>query len=306
MRPAYLELLASGELEQRARTAKRWLRECRCCPHACGADRGGGELGLCRSGRLALVDAAAPHHGEEPCLSGRLGSGTIFFGNCNLECVFCQNWDLSQGGRGVLLEPEEIAAWMLELQERGCHNINLVSPSHVVPQVVLAVAVAARRGLQLPIVYNSNAYDSLDSLRLLNGLVDIYMPDFKFWQPPTARRLSGTEDYPDCARAALLEMQRQVGSLQLDAQGLATRGVLVRHLVVPGLAEESEAILRWLATEVASDTCVNIMDQYRPCYLVGSEADDGEVLFPEIDQPLARDEFERMLQFGRDLGLRVL
>lgn len=270
--PRYLELRRSGGLAGRIETARAWLTACHACPHGCGADRAAGELGVCRTGRHAIVDAAFPHRGEEPCLSGWRGSGTIFFGNCNLACVFCQNWEISQMGGGREVEAEELASLMLRLQLQECHNINLVTPEHVVPQVVEALGLAIDAGLRLPIVYNTGAYDALDSLRLLDGLIDIYMPDFKFWTAATAERLCGAADYPERAREAIAEMHRQVGPLRLDASGIARRGVLVRHLVVPGLAEETAAILRWLADEVSPDTCVNIMGQYRPAYRVGAMA----------------------------------
>jgi putative pyruvate formate lyase activating enzyme len=231
---------------------------------------------------MAVVGSAFPHHGEEPCLSGRRGSGTIFFSLCNLRCVFCQNWDLSQQKRGQELAADGIVHLMLELQEWGCHNINLVTPEHVVPQVLEAIHVAAMRGLHLPIVYNTSGYDSLESLRLLDGVVDIYMPDFKFWEPATARRFARAEDYPERARAAVREMHRQVGPLRLDQSGMAVRGVLVRHLVLPGKLSETVAICDWLAREVSTDTYINIMDQYRPCHRVGRLLSDGSVRYSEI------------------------
>jgi len=267
LEPAYLALARSGELERRAAAARAELADCRACPRDCHSDRLRGEVGpLCRSARHARVASAFPHHGEEACLRGWRGSGTIFFAGCNLRCVFCQNWDISQRPVGEERGPAELAELMLALQRLGCHNINLVTPEHVVPQVIEALAEAVPRGLRLPLVYNTSAYDALPSLRLLDGLIDIYMPDFKCWQRESARRLLKAKDYPERARAAIREMHRQVGVLRIDRDGLARRGVLVRHLVMPGAGEETAAILAWLAGELSPDTYLNLMDQYRPAY----------------------------------------
>ena len=267
--PAYLELHRSGELGSRAAAALAELYHCRACPRDCGVDRTAGEVGLCNTGRHAIVSSAFPHFGEEDCLRGSRGSGTIFFSLCNLRCVFCQNWDISQRASGRELDAGLIADLMLALQHGGCHNINLVTPEHVVPQVIEALVDAIERGLKLPVVYNTSAYDSLSSLRLLDGLIDIYMPDFKFWERATSRRLAKAKDYPERARAAIREMHRQVGDLRMGPDGLARRGLLVRHLVMPGQFDESEAIFRWLADEISPDTFLNIMGQYRPEYEVG-------------------------------------
>jgi len=241
------------------------------------------------------------HGGEERCLSGRFGSGTIFFGHCNLRCVFCQNHDISRDlppgpktpGRGA----PAIAAMMLRLQEAGCHNINFVTPEHVVPQVLEALVTAAEHGLRLPVVYNTSAYDSLESLRFLDGVVDIYMPDFKLWSPEACRRYLMAEDYAEHARAAILEMHRQVGPLALDGEGVATRGVLVRHLVMPGLLDETRAILGWIAREVGTSTFVNVMDQYRPSGRV------GPTRFPELNRGLSRAEYSAACAMAREAGL---
>jgi len=237
--PRYLELHEWGELRARASSALEELADCHVCPRDCGVDRTADEVGVCRIGRTARVSSAFAHLGEEDCLRGWKGSGTIFFTGCNLRCVFCQNYDISQTPGGEELGAERIADLALALQRTGCHNINFVTPEHVVPQVIETIAVAVERGLRVPIVYNTSAYDSLESLRLLDGIVDIYMPDFKVWESGTAKRLLLAPDYPEVARRAIREMHRQVGDLVLDEKGLAQRGVLLRHLVMPNHLEES-------------------------------------------------------------------
>jgi putative pyruvate formate lyase activating enzyme len=258
----------------------------------------------CKTGRYAIVSSCFPHFGEEDCLRGWSGSGTIFFSHCNLRCVFCQNWDISQGikpGRsGGEASPGEIARMTLELQRLGCHNINFVTPEHVVPQVLEAVAIAAEQGLTLPIVYNTSAYDALGSLALMDGIVDIYMPDFKFWGADKSRMYLKAEDYPDVARAAIGEMHRQVGDLVVDADGLARRGVLLRHLVMPGELDETHAILEWVARELGPGTYVNLMGQYMPAGAV-----DGR-RYPELSRRLSADEFRQAREIAGDLGLRRL
>jgi putative pyruvate formate lyase activating enzyme len=241
--------------------------------------------------------------GEESCLVGRRGSGTIFFGYCNLHCVFCQNWTLSQRRDGNPCGPEQIAESMLQLQAWGCHNINLVTPEHVVPQVTEAIVQAVMCGLHLPVVYNTSAYDSVDSLRLLDGLIDIYMPDFKYWEPETARRLSKAGDYPERAREAVLEMQRQVGPLTFTSDGLAVRGLLMRHLVMPGLVHESRAIFEWLAREVSPDTFVNVMGQYHPDHRVGKRLPSGARRFADIDRRPTSREMAEAVAAARQAGL---
>ncbi len=236
--PAYLRL-GFDEIERRAEEAVTTLASCQVCPRNCRVDRLQGRTAVCKSGRYALVGSHFPHFGEEDCLRGWNGSGTIFFSWCNLRCVFCQNFDISQKGEGNVTPPERLAAMMLELQARGCHNINFVTPEHVVPQILEALPLAIRGGLRLPIVYNTSAYDSLESLRWMDGIVDIYMPDFKVWDSAVAKRYLKAPDYPEAARAAVREMHRQVGSLVMDEHGLAQRGLLVRHLVMPGMLEET-------------------------------------------------------------------
>ena len=288
--PAYLRLLRTGELSRRVAAALAELECCAVCPRDCGVDRlhalpapatpassAEGATGrvrdvpahvpkgtACFTGRRARVASAFAHFGEEDCLRGWHGSGTIFFSFCNLRCVFCQNWDVSQVGEGVEVEAHELAALMLDLQARGCHNVNLVTPEHVVPQVLEALLLAAEGGLRLPVVYNTSAYDSSRSLALLDGVVDVYMPDFKCWDGARARRYLKADDYPAVARRTVREMHRQVGPLRFDRDGLAVSGVLVRHLVMPGATDDAAAIFAFLASEVSVDTYVNVMGQYRP------------------------------------------
>ena len=300
--PAYLFLTAS-ELSNRVAAGLRELEDCCACPRNCHVDRLAGETKACYTGRHARVASAFAHFGEEDCLRGWNGSGTIFFSLCNLRCVFCQNWDISQQEAGAERTAEQISELMLSHQDRGCHNINFVTPEHVVPQVIEAVAVAVRNGLRVPIVYNTSAYDSVASLRLLEGIVDIYMPDFKFWQPETATRLAKARDYPERAREAIAEMHRQVGPLQFGPDGLARRGVLVRHLVMPGQFEETRAIMGWLATELSRDTYVNIMAQYRPSYLVGEPTGSGRPKHQGIGRVPTRDELDLARTAAREAGL---
>lgn len=303
--PAYLAL-SQAELARRVEEAVAELAECRACPRDCGVNRLADETRVCGTGRRAVVASAFPHFGEEDCLRGWHGSGTIFFALCNLRCQFCQNWDISQKKAGRELDAEGIARLMLELQDLGCHNVNFVTPEHVVPQVIEAIAAAIPLGLRIPIVYNTSAYDSVTSLRLLDGLVDVYMPDFKFWERETAKRLCKAKDYPDRAREAIAEMHRQTGPLRFDAEGLAVRGVLVRHLVMPGLVGEAGEIFRWLARELSPDTYVNVMGQYRPEYEVGAVAKDGDTRYPEIDRAVTADEMRAAFDAAREAGLTRL
>lgn len=295
--------LRPDELRKRIAAAHEELEDCCACPRNCHVNRMANETRVCHTGRHARVASAFPHHGEEDCLRGWNGSGTIFFSMCNLRCVFCQNWDTSQQAVGDEFTSDRIADLMLGLQQQGCHNINFVTPEHVAPQVVEAVAVAIPRGLRLPIVYNTSAYDALASLRMLDGLIDIYMPDFKFWKMESARRLAKAKDYPERARAAIREMHRQVGPLKFGPDGLARRGLLVRHLVMPGQEDEATSILRWLATDVSRDTYVNLMGQYRPQYQVGAIARDGHPKYVEIDRRPDGGEIRRAYSAARDAGL---
>jgi len=296
--PAYLALWRSGELAARVEQALSELERCRVCPRHCDINRLENETAICHTGRRARVASAFAHFGEEACLRGSRGSGTIFFAFCNLRCVFCQNWDISQAPAGRVMSPQAIADLMLRLQNAGCHNINFVTPEHVVPQLVEAIALAVPQGLRLPLVYNTSAYDSIVSLRLLDGLIDIYMPDFKFWEETTSRRLARAADYPDVARAAIAEMHGQVGVLRLDPDGIARSGVLVRHLAMPGQRNETAEILRWLATKISPDTFVNIMGQYRPEHRVSS--DDR---YRDINRRITTQELDAAYLAARTAGL---
>jgi putative pyruvate formate lyase activating enzyme len=298
--PPYLALAQSGELERRAAEAFELLGpRCVVCPRGCKVDRREDVTGLCAVGRHAVVASHFPHFGEENCLRGWKGSGTIFFSGCNLRCVFCQNHDISWVLSGERVTPRRLAAMMLELETIGCHNINWVTPEHVVPQILEALPLAVADGLRLPIVYNTSSYDSLDSLRLMEGVVCVYMPDFKLWTSERARRHLKRADYAEVARATVREMHRQVGELELDERGLARRGLLVRHLVMPGLLDETEAILRWIAAELGPGTYVNLMAQYYPSGRVGPDE------FEELNRRLYREEFETALALADELGLRT-
>ncbi len=300
--PAYCALSAV-ELSRRAEAARAELADCHACPRGCGVDRLAGETKVCKTGRLARVSSAFAHHGEEDPLRGNRGSGTIFFALCNLTCVFCQNWDLSQKPSGRELGAEQLATLMLELQSKGCHNVNFVTPEHVAPQVIEAIVVAIDAGLHLPIVYNTSGYDSLSTLRLLDGLIDIYMPDFKIWDPDSARRLVNAKDYPERAREAIQEMHRQVGPLKLDDHGVARRGLLVRHLVMPGQSEQTAAIVKWLAKELSPDTYLNLMGQYRPAFEVGGSGKKGEPQHLDIARRPSSEEMKFAYRAARAAGL---
>jgi putative pyruvate formate lyase activating enzyme len=293
--PAYLALHASGELAARARTALDRLRSCDLCPHCCRVDRTAGGRGRCRVGRYALLASAGAHFGEETPLVGDGGSGTMFFSGCNLFCRFCQNAEISQGLAGHTLRPDEMAASMLRLQDAGCVNLNLVSPSHVVAQVLEALVLAADGGFHLPLVYNTGGYDSLETLRLLDGVVDIYLPDMKYGDSSTALRLSGIPDYLGHNRAAVREMHRQVGNLVTDKRGVAWKGLLVRHLVLPEELAGTAAVAGFLGEEVSSDTYLNLMKQYRPCHEAWTE--------PALSRRVTASEYDLAARQARAAGL---
>lgn len=300
MESSYLEAHRAGVLEERIAKSREILSACKLCPRNCGVNRLEGERGMCRIGERAEVASYGPHFGEESVLVGEHGSGTIFFCGCNLRCVFCQNFDISHHEPGSCSEVDarQLGNIMVGLQQQGCHNINFVTPSHVIPQILAALPHAIESGLRVPLVYNTSGYDGVDSLALLDGIVDIYMPDFKFWESESAKRYTRAPDYPERARAALLEMQRQVGDLQISRAGLAERGLLVRHLLMPGGKEETEQILTFLANEISAACYVNIMDQYHPC---------GKAMeFPELQETIDPRTYKAAMQKARQLGLTRL
>lgn len=296
--PAYLSTHKNGTLAARIQQALDALACCELCPRCCRVDRTAGVTGVCRTGRSAIVASCEPHFGEEAPLVGRFGSGTIFFSNCNLNCIFCQNFEISHEGTGSEVTSSQLANMMLELQEKRVHNINLVSPSHVVPQILEALPEAIDGGLRIPLVYNSGGYDSVETLKLLDGIVDIYMPDVKFASDIPALFYCTAPDYPQVVRNALREMHCQVGSLQLDSCGHAVRGLLVRHLVMPDGLAGTQDVMRFLADELSPDTYVNIMDQYRPC---------GDIKkFKELQRSITPEEFKEALSMARAAGLSRL
>ena len=292
--PSYIQLFESGELRRRAGRALGIIRECTLCPHECRVDRTAGGRGKCRSSVLPVVSSFHAHMGEESCLVGRNGSGTIFFTNCSLACIFCQNYDISQLGHGDEVSFERLAEMMLALQKRGCHNINFVTPSHMVHSILEALLIAVPAGLDVPLVYNSGGYDSVETLALLDGVFEIYMPDFKYLDEDTAWKLSGARDYPERAKAALKEMHRQVGDLVLDGRGIARKGLLVRHLVLPNNLAGSDGVMRFLAW-LSRDMYVNIMDQYRPEYRANDCFD--------LRRRATLDEYDAAVQGALDAGL---
>jgi putative pyruvate formate lyase activating enzyme len=296
--PAYVRAFEQGLLQQRAAEAIDPLRSCKVCPRDCEIDRLHNKIGVCKSGRLARVASAFPHFGEEDCLRGWDGSGTIFFGWCNLRCVFCQNFETSQFGDGAEASALDLAQIMRDLQRIGCHNINFVTPEHVVPQILEALVLAAGRGLRLPLVYNTSAYDSLESIRWMDGIVDIYMPDFKLWDTEHCRKYLVASNYAEAARKVIAAMHAQVGELKVDENGLALRGVLVRHLVMPGLPDDTREIMQWIAESLSRDTYVNVMDQYYPAHKA-----ETEPRFADINRSITADEFCGALELARDAGL---
>jgi putative pyruvate formate lyase activating enzyme len=296
--PSYIKTFEKGLLKEKIHNAYSQLKSCGLCPRKCGVDRLSGETGTCNTGKLAWVSSYNPHFGEEDPLVGRHGSGTIFFTHCNLLCLFCQNFDISHQSCGQEVSSDELAAMMLDLQNQGCHNINFVTPSHVVPQILSAVEIAIQHGLCVPLVFNTGGYDRVATLRLLEGIFDIYMPDFKFWDSQVAEDACQARDYPEVARKALLEMHRQVGDLQLDEEGIARRGLLIRHLVLPGGLAGTREIMRFIAQRLSRNSYVNIMSQYRPC---GRAAE-----VRGLSSHLAAKEYQMAVQAAKEEGINRL
>ncbi|UCH20528.1 MAG: radical SAM protein [Deltaproteobacteria bacterium] len=296
--PAYRETFNNGQLKEKIKIAYEIISSCTLCPRRCKVDRLSGQTGVCKTGKYAYVSSYNPHFGEEAPLVGNRGSGTIFFTHCNLMCIFCQNYDISHEGHGSELSSEQLATIMLDLQATGCHNINFVTPSHVVPQIIAAVDKAAEKGLRIPLIYNTGGYDNVDTLKLLEGVIDIYMPDFKFWNPEIAAAACDAKDYPNVARKALIEMHRQVGDLVLDESGIAQRGLLIRHLVLPKGLAGTRQIMRFLATRISPNSYVNIMTQYRPC---GRAAE-----IPELSRFPTTADFKAAIKAATDEGISRL
>lgn len=293
--PDYINLYKTGQLFERIDKAQKLLKECLVCPRRCKVNRLENKMGVCKVGRLPKVSSYHPHFGEESPLVGTHGSGTIFITSCNLGCVFCQNYDISHLGEGYEIFSERFAQMMLELQNLGCHNINFVTPTHVVPQILEALPVAIKNGLKVPLVYNTGGYDCVETLRLLEGVFDIYMPDFKFYDSEVAAKFCKAKDYPQVAAKAIREMHRQVGDLVINEQGIAERGLIVRHLVMPNGLAGTRGIMQFLAKNVSKDTYVNIMDQYRPRGLAFK--------YQEINRCISVEEFENALQIAREEGI---
>jgi putative pyruvate formate lyase activating enzyme len=294
---AYLKL-SEKEISAKVLLAEEILKHCILCPRNCGVDRTSDEVGFCGTGDKPFVSSWSPHFGEEKPLVGRYGSGTIFFSHCNLGCLFCQNWTISHAGEGSTVFFETLADIMLTLQQYGCHNINLVTPTHQVPMILRSLEMAIKKGLRVPIVYNCGGYESLETLKILEGIIDIYMPDFKYSDPEAAEKYSKAKDYPEIAKAAIKEMHRQVGDLIMDDTGIALRGLLVRHLVLPEGLAGTEAVVKFLVDEISPDTYTNIMAQYYPCFKV--------VEHPPLDRRITNDEYKKAIKAARDAGLKRL
>ena len=296
--PIYLKTARDRRLREKINQSRNLLRSCTLCPRECQVDRLSGDTGDCETGENAKVSSYNPHFGEEAPLVGFHGSGTIFFTHCNLLCNFCQNYDISHEGRGSEVTASQLASTMLILQNNGCHNINLVTPTHVVPQILQALDIAIDGGLKIPLVYNTSGYDKVETLDLLDGIIDIYMPDFKFWDPKVADLTCNAPDYPDSARLALAEMFRQVGDLTLDERGIATRGLLVRHLVLPSGMAGTSQVMEFIAQNISKDTYVNIMAQYRPCGKAHHV--DG------LSEPLSLVEYDKAVAETKTAGITRL
>lgn len=297
MLPMYLESLTPIELKERSEKLNDLLKECRLCPNECLADRVDGETGDCHSTDEVIISSYGPHFGEEPPLTGTLGSGTIFFTNCNLACQFCQNYDISQLGRGESVSITDLAQIMISLQNSGCHNINFVSPTHFTPQIVDALIIAIDKGLQLPLVYNCGGYESVETLKLLVGIIDIYMPDIKYSKNETAEKYSHIKNYWDVVRKAVKEMHKQVGNLKTSKLGIAQRGLLVRHLILPNNISGSKEVIDFLAGEISKETYLNLMDQYYPSY----KADN----YKELNRRISKGEYYKIIDYAKKFKLRL-
>lgn len=297
MLPIYLETLTPIELKDRSEKLNELLKECRLCPNECLADRTIGEIGDCNSTDKVIISSHGPHFGEEPPLTGHLGSGTIFFTNCNLSCEFCQNFDISQLRKGKPVSIENLAEIMIELQNRGCHNINLVTPTHFTPQIVSSLIIAIDKGLEIPLVYNCGGYESVETLKLLDGIIDIYMPDIKYSNNEAAEKYSHIKNYWDVVREAVKEMHRQVGDLKIIKRGIAQRGLLIRHLILPNDISGSKNIIGFIANEISNETYLNLMDQYYPAFKAGK--------YDELDRRISKNEFDDTRDYAFQRGLEL-
>ncbi len=295
LQPLYLRLYQNSEFKQRIKSVYLKLERCTLCPRKCGVNRLKNERGICKVGFFPVVSSFNVHFGEEPPISGSLGSGTIFFTHCNLRCVYCQNYPISQLGYGEEVSFEKLAEMMLDLQNKKCHNINFVTPTHVIGQILIALEIAIEKGLNIPLVYNSSGYDSVDTLRLLENIIDIYMPDTKYSNDNKAVKYSNAPDYWNINRKALLEMYRQVGELKLDINGVAQRGLLIRHLVLPENISESAKILNFIAHKISKNTYMSIMAQYHPAY--------KSYEYPELLHRITLREYKSVLEIADKLGL---
>ena len=296
--PLYIKTYKSGLLEEKIEKAYKILKNCTLCPRECKVNRLEGEKGICRTGKLPIISSYFPHFGEEDPLVGTNGSGTIFISYCNLLCMYCQNYEISHLGEGKETPIEEFAKMMISLQIIGCHNINIVTPTHIVPQLLEALKIAIEGGLRIPLVYNTSGYEKVETLRILEGVVDIYMPDFKYWDKDVAKRYSKAPDYPEVAREALKEMHRQVGDLKINNRGIAEQGLLVRHLVLPHGLAGTRNVMEFIANEISPNTYVNIMAQYRPC---GKAHEDDY-----LNRRITSEEYQKAVQDALDVGLKRL
>jgi putative pyruvate formate lyase activating enzyme len=295
MKTLYLENLTLKELHDRAEELDALLDPCQLCPHNCNAERKQGKTGVCNAADKLVVSSAGPHYGEEPPISGRMGSGTIFMAHCNLSCIFCQNYDISHEAFGAEISINDLAVLMLKLQNRGSHNVNFVTPTHYTPHIVKALAIAVEKGFELPVVYNCGGYESLEILKLLDGIIDIYMPDIKYGDDDAAAKYSGIHRYTKHAFAALREMHRQTGNLKTSHSGIAQRGLLVRHLVMPNGLAASKKVIDFIASDISKDTYLNIMDQYRPAFKAH--------MHPELARSIGEEEFSEIIMYAKEAGL---
>lgn len=295
--PVYIKTHETGALKEKINRAYFLMESCKLCGRYCNVNRLKGEPGFCKMGKDPYISSFGPHHGEESPLVGRLGSGTIFLTGCNLGCIYCQNYDISILGEGSKYTIEKLALTIAYIQSLGCHNINFVTPTHQMPMILSAVSIAIEHGLNVPIVWNCGGYESMETLEILDGVVDIYMPDFKYWDNDPAQKYSNAPDYPEVARNALKEMHRQVGDLVVDERGIAQRGLLVRHLVLPDGLSGTKDFVKWLARDISPDTYINVMAQYHPCFKAHN--------FPEIDRRITGNEYRQARMCAVDEGLRL-